>query len=1224
MRLLLKTGRPYATATLLLACYTFSSFANDLPTTKEASPGASPLGETNVQSDVDSIDPYSGSLRIKHLDISLATRSALPIKIYRNYDLRALSAGLKAQHNQSHWWTSLGAGWRLDAAPIISFENFWTGGTKAGSGDQVPQAYYIPTAMDAICANASTYSRALYLTLRLPTGETTLLFSQGNKTALSKDNWKLKCDNWNVSLFSPDGVRYDFGNFKIKKTTGLFRFTKPKPPTQPIMWAPPEDSETYITADTATDPNGNWLKYTYTRVGAALPTWTTPKSYDGPSYFSFNGSGTELEGRTMLLSKIVSSEGTSVALSYAANGRLQQIVDNAGRKTTYSYSATDSVLGGFLVKVSLPTGDAWSYDYQPGKYTLGYPDDTVLPLNTTTVAARKLVAIHHPTGGVTSYTYTFLNAKANVKSTDKLYLREERISSRTLSSGHTWNYKYARGGTGQLDQTLVSGPDGQHSYKYFGMGFSIQTSIPALANNNTAWKVGHIVEHANPNGTLLKNEWQPRKIANYQYRIYELGTVVDQYIWAADLKSKTIVRDGALYTTNLSNFDIYGNAGTKIEAGPNGGNRTTTFTYFNDPTKWIVGKISNEIASGKSLIRTFDANGNVLTETRDGTTTTFTYDSKGYISSKTLPGGRVYTYSNYKYGIAQTEIRPENVTITRVVDDVGNITAQTTGEGNTTSYTYDGMDRITSVTPPLGNPRTIVYTATSKTVKRGSLVDMTQYDPFGRIASITLAGVTRTFTYDGLGRKTFESNPGESIGTTYLYDSHHRLTRQINSDGTFQSLTYGPANALVTDERGKTTTYTYRAYGDPDKQLLMAITAPEASANVSIERSPNDLITEVTQAGLKRTYGYNENNYLISATNPETGITTYGRDVAGNMTSKKVGASDATKYTYDALDRLRSTTYPGATPAITNTYNKNGKLLSSNAAGGNRNFVYDAVDNLIQDSLTLDGHIFTVHFKYNGNGDLSGITYPQSSRVVSYAPDALGRPTMVSGYVSNVKYWPSGLIQSITYNNGTVSTYDQNARLWPSTFTTQKTATATAYLNSSYTYDGVGNLASISDTVDSNFNRTLGYDGINRLTSAAGFWGQGNITYDGGGNLTSQTLGQSSLAYAYDASNRLSGVSGLRADTFGYDAYGNVSSSQDNSYAYNDVPNLVCINCASPTAKVEYRYDGLNHRSSVTKGSGKIYEMHDSNGKPLIELDGDTLTEYFYLGDKRVAQQVSP
>ncbi|MNP66457.1 hypothetical protein D3C76_1621710 [compost metagenome] len=72
------------------------------------------------------------------------------------------------------------------------------------------------------------------------------------------------------------------------------------------------------------------------------------------------------------------------------------------------------------------------------------------------------------------------------------------------------------------------------------------------------------------------------------------------------------------------------------------------------------------------------------------------------------------------------------------------------------------------------------------------------------------------------------------------------------------------------------------------------------------------------------------------------------------------------------------------------------------------------------------------------------------------------------------------------------------------------------------------------------------------------------------------------------------------------------------------MPNLVCINCAVTASRVAYQYDAINQRSSVTKAGRKVYEMHDSDGKQLIELDGTTLTEYIYLGDKRIADRVSP
>jgi len=207
-----------------------------------------------------------------------------------------------------------------------------------------------------------------------------------------------------------------------------------------------------------------------------------------------------------------------------------------------------------------------------------------------------------------------------------------------------------------------------------------------------------------------------------------------------------------------------------------------------------------------------------------------------------------------------------------------------------------------------------------------------------------------------------------------------------------------------------------------------------------------------------------------------------------------------------------------------------------------------------------------------------------------------------------------------------VTNYNQNSRLWPSSFSTNKSDGAT-YVNSSYGYDGVGNLTEISDSIDNSYNRSMGYDNINRLTSINGPWGAGTIAYNGAGNITSQVLGGSSLYYTYDTSNRLSSVSGTRATSYGYDAYGDIISGMGNAYTYDGAPNLRCFNCDKATSKVEYAYDATNKRSRVVKGGVISYEMYGANGSQLIEYtpsQSNKLLEYIYLGGKRVAQRVTP
>ena len=399
----------------------------------------------------------------------------------------------------------------------------------------------------------------------------------------------------------------------------------------------------------------------------------------------------------------------------------------------------------------------------------------------------------------------------------------------------------------------------------------------------------------------------------------------------------------------------------------------------------------------------------------------------------------------------------------------------------------------------------------------------------------------------------------------------------------------------------------------------MGISSPEQATTIG--RNDRDLISSVTQGGKTRSYGYNGNYYVTSITDPETGTTTYGRDGMGNMTSRSVGASGATGYTYDGLDRMTQAAYPGGI-TINKTYNGRARLLTVTGGAGDRSYGYDANDNLTSETLAVDTQTLTATYAYNGLDQLDSITYPKSGRTVAYATNVLGRPAQVGSYVTGISYHPSGQVNALTYGNSASATYGQNARLWPTGFIASRGST---FVNSTYTYDGTGNLTAISDSVDASLSRGLGYDGIGRLTSASGPWGAGSFAYDGAGNLTSRSYGGVSTTYSYDGSNRLSSMSGQRNATFSYgDAYSNITGDGDNTYAYDGVPNLACVNCADTAKKIEYSYDGTNTRISRKQASVTTYEFYSAKGHLLLEYtptDSDQTVEHLYLGNLRVAQR---
>jgi YD repeat-containing protein len=929
--------------------------------------------------------------------------------------------------------------------------------------------------------------------------------------------------------------------------------------------------------------------------------WFTTKITDkNGNYANINYAS----GSTPEITSVTTSDGRSIAFSYADSGlgsRRLTSISGAGQTYSYGYQAVSGVAERyFLTSVTRPGGTTWQYNYNG---------------NLNTAAGSYVMSqTTHPEGGSISYGYSFVyfDSQANPSS------RSAVVTSKTRSAGGTWSFSYSPGSLNAYDTTTVGTPTGTVVYRHIG---------PNYSSSGTVWMVGLLMSKTIGSLQTETYTWGKQKISSENNaRPGAFVTKVDLGETNAPvLTQRAISRDGATYTTGYSSFDTYGNPATISESGTSGGTRTTNLTYYVNTSKWIVNQVQNESFTGSSISRSFDANGNLSSITRDGVTTGHTYDGQGNVTSTTFPRSLTHNYSNYKRGIPQTESQPVGVSIARVVSDAGNVTSETNGDGKTTSFGYDGLNRVTSIGYPIGSAVSISFGAASKSATRSTLTESTSYNGFGQATGVTLGGIARSFNVDALGRRTFESDPASASGTSYQYDILNRVTRVNNADGTFSTISYGAGSTVAVDERGKSTTYTYRAYGNPDQQFLMSISAPEASANVSLIRNSRDLVTSATQAGLTRGYGYNANYFLTSVSNPETGTTTYGRDAAGNMTTRVVGASGTTNYAYDGQNRLTSVTYPGVTPGVTNTYNNTHKLLSSNSSGGSRSFAYDANGNLTLESLMVDGITFNTGYAYNNRDQLSSITYPRSGRVVNYAPDALGRPTVVSGFVSNVNYWPSGQIKQINYNNATVSNYNQNVRLWPSSFSTQKTNGST-YSNSSYNYDGVGNLTSISDASDTSYNRTISYDNINRVTGVSGPWGAGSITYDGTGNITSQVLGSSNLYYAYDGANRLSAVSGSRAASYSYDAYGDIVSGSGNTYTYDGAPNLRCVNCTDVLNRIEYVYDATNKRSTVIKAGVKSYEMYDSNDNLLIEFTpslAGKLVQYVYLGGKRVAQLLS-
>jgi YD repeat-containing protein len=1130
--------------------------------------GMSPNRGYDNQHANEHIDPFSGKLQWHYVDLHLPGNGGLDLSIQRSYSSLNEILGEASP---------VGVGWTMHFGRVFR------------------------KATNSFCdTNARSTVNPV---VELADGNRQILYPavDGNGF-ITASMWKAVCRTDNgMDIYSPDGTKYEMSTMGPQLGDAVNR--------QNVAWV------TKII-----DRNGNTLNFTYGYYG--------PQSNWG-------------------ISTITGSDGRNVTFNYCSaacsgpQGSLQSITDGT-RTWQYKHSLVPGSAAPeyyFLDEVVRPDGNSWKYEYNPGRTSVSSP-----------FGGYSLKKVTYPTGGTIQYAYSEINI------TPGQTLPNSTMVTQKIADGGTWTYAYTPATTpvtnltnrlfdpdaanNDLDKTVVTGPEGVTTYLHFGYnsvsggGVGVYL-IGSLFGKAMATKVNDVLTYSQ----FETSSWVPGLISNQANRRPGLSIYYDTVTYRPVLSQRQISRNSIAHVTDFSNFDQYFNPQTISETGT--ASRTTTITYYINTAKWIINQKQTEQMDTVpgSIVRTFDSNGNVLTETRYGVKTTFTYYPTGDIATKKDARDFVTSYSDYYRGIPRAESQPEAVSISRTVSDAGNVLTETDGTLATTIFTYDGLNRLTSITHPLGNPVTVTWGPNTRTIDRGAYREVITFDGYGRESVVEHSDngtnlIRQTFQYDQHGRKTFASYPNSAVGTAFRYDILGRQTavyHASNPQGTsYQSartMTYTSQSMQILNERGFTYSQEYRVYGDPNRQELLKINTPNDTMNVVITRNGLGQPLSITQGGKTRGYGYDSRYFQTSMTDPEVGTTLMERDEVGNMTSRKVGSSEKTYFTYDGRNRLVTVTYPPVnaqtnpvgTPNVTRTYYKDDKLKTIDNGIALREYTYNTNKNLTQEKLTITGQTaFVMGYAYDGNDSLDSLTY-SSGRTVSYRPDAFGRATQALPYVQAVDHHPTGQVARIQFANGVETKVDFNVRQWPTKLSIAKGSTTA--INSTYVYDQVSNVTSISDSVDASFNRSLSYDSFDRLTNATGSWGaSGSIGYSADGNISSQQLGSSvNLNYTYDPSNRLASVSGTKSYTFSYDVYGNVSGNGINTFTYNDASAMRCSNCGLAN-EVTYAYDGANMRVKSTQGAVTTYFVYASNGNLLTEIVPNvSVKDYIYLHGKQVA-----
>ncbi|WP_293373494.1 RHS repeat-associated core domain-containing protein [Nevskia sp.] len=644
--------------------------------------------------------------------------------------------------------------------------------------------------------------------------------------------------------------------------------------------------------------------------------------------------------------------------------------------------------------------------------------------------------------------------------------------------------------------------------------------------------------------------------------------------------------NGDTFTNRVDAFDVFARETRVHRSNSIGYARNDTMAYHDNLSKWVLGQMasvtntetgqvmmSKQFSSSTALpIRSYSFG--LLQQT-------YAYHADGTLASMTNGVGSWVSFNNWKRGAPQLIQFPDGVSRSGVIDYYGLVSNVTDERGSTTHYTYDAIGRLSTVTYPAGDtvnwaPKTLSLVRLTASElgqpagnwrmrlneanhQRSVYLD-SRYNPVLEEDRDQTTGAARYVrrSFDWMGRASFESYPSTSsyptAGVQTQYDFLGRMTTQQTTDGiTLGTISHLSGNRRqMTDADGKSMTVRYQAWDSPAYDVATEIAAAEGQTT-TMARDVFGMLQSVTQAGLyqgsnlsyTRSYQYDSYKRLCRRHDPESGATLFGYDDASQLRWEAKGQPDAgctltptasaTQFHYDVRGRKVFDDYPGTASDTAFGFDAAGNMISSVNAVAAWTYSYNKRGLLESEIVNIDNRAYGRFPRYNALAHETSLTYPDSY-TLAFAPNAFGEPTQMNGtccnngtpvglLVGNIQYHPNGRVASYTLGNGLAYQQGLDNRQRPNLQDTRYGGTVFQRLR--YTYSHGGNLNQIIDEVDGVNNAMLGYDNLNRLTTASGLWGSYTYGYDPINNLRSRT-GSTPLSYAYElASNRLTSVTGL-------------------------------------------------------------------------------------------------
>lgn len=448
----------------------------------------------------------------------------------------------------------------------------------------------------------------------------------------------------------------------------------------------------------------------------------------------------------------------TIGYTYDANGNALSRTDENGNTTTYTYDSNGNVLT-VTVPITSSTTATTTFTYNNLHEVLTATD----PLGNVTTNT------YDSKGNLTGVTTPAPNGNTAASVTQFAYNSLGELTQITDPLNNATTLTYTSTG---LVATIKDAQNNVTTYGYDAHGN--RTSVTDALNHQTTFtydSMDRLTKITYPDTTTTQ--------FGYDYRGRRTSATdpngkVTAFVYD-DSDRLTSVTDAATNVTTYA-YDTEDNLTSIKDAN----NNTTSFNYdaFGRVTK-------TTFPSGNFENYSYDGVGNVTAKTdRKNQLITYTYDQFNRLTKKTYPDSSTVNYT-YDNDSRLTQVSDPTGTYSFTFDNMGRLTGSTTSYSFltsrtfTTSYTYDAASNRTGLTDPEGGSTTYAYDTLNRLQTLTPPTAFTSTGNFG-------------FTYDSLSRRTQMMRPN-SITTTYSYDNLSRLLSVLHKNGstTLDGASYG-------------------------------------------------------------------------------------------------------------------------------------------------------------------------------------------------------------------------------------------------------------------------------------------------------------------------------------------------------------------------------------------------------------------------------------------------